>query len=209
MIQRDAQLIDFLETLHQGIISRSGPDGAVRRLIDTIMGALATPARQVDVQPVPQPACRYLDPAVSQWLDQDGQVRTSIPAGEASAAAHALAIAALADRLVWWRRPDAPVIGEPFLSGHANATIIGKGGLEEREDVWIGISLLAPDIDYPVHRHPPEEVYLVLTPGHWQHGAEAWQEPGPGGIFHNTPFIDHAMRSGSVPLLATWCLWVG
>ena len=68
---------------------------------------------------------------------------------------------------------------------------------------------MAPNTRYPDHRHPPEEVYLVLSPGEWRQGDGAWHEPGPGGVVHNPPAIVHAMRSGDTPLLAIWCLWMG
>jgi hypothetical protein len=37
-----------------------------------------------------------------------------------------------------------------------------------------------------------------------QQGAEAWFEPGVGGIVYNPPDIVHAMKSGTSPLLAVW-----
>jgi hypothetical protein len=66
---------------------------------------------------------------------------------------------------------------------------------------------MAPHVRYPDHNHPPEEVYLVLSPGWFQHGDSSWSEPGIGGTFHNVPNIKHAMASGDAPLLALWCLW--
>lgn len=71
----------------------------------------------------------------------------------------------------------------------------------------IGVSLLAPRVRYPDHNHGPEEVYLVLSPGRFQHGDVGWVEPGIGGTFHNAPGIKHAMASNEAPLLAIWCLW--
>jgi len=105
-----------------------------------------------------------------------------------------------------WHRTADVKLGSPFANGHANATLIGQGGLEERDDVWVGISLMAPNIEYPEHHHAPEEVYLVMSPGHWRQDRGEWFEPGIGGLVCNTPNILHAMRSGSAPLLATWCL---
>jgi len=119
---------------------------------------------------------------------------------------HATALERLSRQLSWYRRPGTEDVGEPFFGGHANATIIGQGGLEARDDVWIGVSLMAPDIVYPVHRHAPEEVYLVLSPGSWWQEGRGWHEPGIGGAVHHAPNVRHAMRSGSSPLLATWCL---
>jgi len=103
------------------------------------------------------------------------------------------------------KQSDDPV----FTGGHANVDIVGPAAeaLEQRDDVRIGMSLMAPGITYPDHRHPPEEVYLVLSAGDWRQGARAWHSPGLGGIVYNPPDIVHAMRSTTTePLLAVWCL---
>ena len=65
---------------------------------------------------------------------------------------------------------------------------------------------MAPGITYPDHRHPPEEVYIVLSNGQWRQGSGPWHAPGVGGIVYNPHDIVHAMRSGDSPLLAIWCL---
>ena len=87
--------------------------------------------------------------------------------------------------------------------------IVGPGGLESRNDVHIGVSLLAPNVRYPDHNHAPEEVYLVLSPGRFQHGEFGWFEPGIGGTLYNEPNIRHAMASDEAPLFALWLLWTG
>ena len=79
--------------------------------------------------------------------------------------------------------------------------------MEVRHDLHIGVSLLAPEVRYPDHNHAPEEVYLVLSPGQFQHGESGWFEPGIGGTLYNEPDTRHAMRSNDVPLLAIWLLW--
>ncbi len=118
--------------------------------------------------------------------------------------------AAIEPRLVWRRRSgDCPNASASFAAGHANALIVGPGGLERRSDVWLGVSLMAPDVRYPDHSHPPEETYLVLSEGEFRHGASGWFSPGVGGTLHNPPGIGHAMRSGAAPLLAFWALWAG
>ena len=95
---------------------------------------------------------------------------------------------------------------ENFLDGHANAMIIGPGGLEERSDLWIGVTLMMPHVRYPDHDHAPEEVYLVLSKGEFRQGEGDWFSPGIGGSFYNTPGIKHAMRSVDAPLFAFWAL---
>lgn len=111
--------------------------------------------------------------------------------------------------LEWRRRPTYDDSGsENFPQGHANTMIIGPGGLEDRRDVWLGASLMAPKVRYPDHNHEPEEVYLVLSEGQFRQGEGEWFSPGVGGSFYNTSGIRHAMRSLDTPLLAFWVLRV-
>ena len=121
----------------------------------------------------------------------------------------------LADRIVdmkpylsWQRRQSTSQIeSAAFANGHANSLIVGPGGIENRKDVWVGLSLLAPDVRYPNHGHPPEEVYLLLTEGRFCQEEQKWCTVGVGGTFYNRPNIIHAMSSPkSTPLLAVWCL---
>lgn len=116
------------------------------------------------------------------------------------------AFGAVEGGLAWYRRKSAMPADEPFYSSHANAMLIGPGGLEERDDVQVGVTVMAPGILYPDHDHPPEEVYIALSPGAWWNADMAWTEPGPGGIIYNPPGIRHAMRSGADPFLALWFL---
>jgi hypothetical protein len=67
---------------------------------------------------------------------------------------------------------------------------------------------MAPYTCYPDHRHPPEEIYLVLSSGQWRQARDPWHEPGIGGLVYNPPGIVHAMRSTERPLLAFWFLWI-
>lgn len=112
--------------------------------------------------------------------------------------------------LNWRRRSgDMSCASANFAEGHANANIVGPGGIERRTDVWLGVTLLSPNVRYPDHSHPPEETYLVLSNGAFRHGDSEWFEPGIGGTFYNSPGITHAMRSDNTPLLAFWLLWAG
>lgn len=112
--------------------------------------------------------------------------------------------------LVEWRpksNPD-PSASSNFRDGHANAMILGPGGLEDRNDLWLGVTLMAPHVRYPDHEHTPEETYLVLSPGEFKQADQDWFSPGIGGSFYNPPSIKHAMRSLDRPLFAFWALLV-
>lgn len=116
-------------------------------------------------------------------------------------------LSALAADLVWTtRKAIGPGASPGFATSHANCFLIGPGAIEARDDLWIGISLMAPGTRYPDHGHAPEEVYLALTPGEFWQGDAAWISPGPGGTVYNVPGIRHAMRAGNVPFLAIWVL---
>ena len=210
MYERSPELQHCLQTMHAAIVARSTPHSpaalTAQRIFDALNTRLGKPRSS---QPSTLPTCDLLAPLVSK-LDKPGHVTDE--GSEADSTAHrdhAHALVRLASQLAWFQRPGAERTGEPFASGHANATLVGKDGLEERSDVWIGVSLMAPEITYPEHHHAPEEVYVVLSSGQWQQNSGAWHEPGAGGIVHNPPNALHSMRSGTTPLLATWCLWIG
>ncbi|WP_428034182.1 dimethylsulfonioproprionate lyase family protein [Amphritea sp.] len=110
----------------------------------------------------------------------------------------------IADYLAWHKRP-APDMPD-FMAGHANAEIIGPRGLERRDDLVVGVTLMRPGITYPDHQHPPEELYIVLSEGLWRQNDNRWSSPGPGGYVYNPADIVHSMRSVESPLFALWCL---
>lgn len=199
MTTRSPELQAVLDTLAAALGTHVAPVSPAAEATARILGALDRVAAPSDRPPVRFPVCDHLAPALGE------AVATAPPA----VARHAAALGALAPHLIW-RRKDGFEGDRTFFDGHANATIVGPGGLEPRDDVWIGISLVAPGVVYPDHRHPPEEVYLVLSEGDWRQNDGAWHAPGKGGIVYNPPDIVHAMRAGPrAPLVATWCLWAG
>src|SRR3546814_3545244 len=66
------------------------------------------------------------------------------------------AFAALEPSLAWMPRPaGGPFASDNWPEGHANTLLVGPRGLEDRNDLSIGASLLAPQVRYPDHRHAP------------------------------------------------------
>lgn len=91
---------------------------------------------------------------------------------------------AIEPSLEWRRRSNSDGSeSENFFEGHANAMIVGPGGLEERRDVWLGVTLMAPNVRFPNHDHAPEEVYLFLSDGELRQAEGPWFSPGIGGSF--------------------------
>jgi quercetin dioxygenase-like cupin family protein len=199
MPARTAELQELLHATRDAILLRARAGSPEQDATERIFGRLEERASEAPVSAGKRlPACSHLDRALGEACRCPGPVERL-----------GRALAALEPRLVWRTRPGAENVGEPFLGGHANAYMVGPESLEPRDDVLVGVSLMAPMLQYPDHQHPPEEVYVTLSAGSWRQGAGPWHEPGPGGLVYNEPDVVHAMRSGPEPLLAVWCLWTG
>lgn len=198
MHARSAELQRFLTSAHASFGARIGANSPAAVALPAMARAAAAPARAGAI-PAPRslPACEHLAPAIAAAMR-----------GPADLAHLAMALGALAPALQWRSRDSDDRV---FAGGHANATVLGpqEEALEQRGDVRIGVSVMAPGVTYPDHSHPPEEVYLALSAGAWRQLDNPWHEPGVGGIVHNPPGILHAMRSGAEPFLAIWCLPLG
>jgi hypothetical protein len=196
-LSRDANLQILLDHAEAAIMAQAHE--RARAAARLVFGRLSSSiGREAVVPATGLPAGRVLDAVYSDMAAQ----KSPLPE-------LASALMALEPRLNWTRRSGADPADQPFFDGHANAVIIGRGGIEEREDVWVGVTAMSPDILYRDHSHPPEEVYLALSEGEWWNAEMDWTAPGPGGIIYNPPGILHAMRSGPKPFLALWLLPIG
>lgn len=197
-MRQDGNLQYFIDRLEQAIFSRLAEGSTEWGVAQEIFGALKQPGTPASPQeqatlPAQQFLARALDNARSGPDDIIGVADAFRP---------------LSSRLAWYRRKNAEQAGKVFMDGHANAVLIGENGLERRSDIQIGVSLMAPHIQYVDHHHPPAEIYLVMSPGAWRQEQHPWHEPGIGGTIYNTPNIVHAMKSAEQPLFAIWCLLV-
>jgi hypothetical protein len=195
---RPQALQAFVDQTYRVMLGAAGTDEPVRLPIERIFAALRRVGPQApETRGTSLPACAYFESACRAARRHSPDI-----------AALTDALSALAPRLSWTLRPGAEAHGDDFARKHANARIVGDGGIERPNGVTIGVSLMAPHTTYPDHRHPPEEVYIVLSPGEWRQDRGAWWVPGIGGLVHNPPGILHSMRSSDAPLLAIWCLLV-
>lgn len=192
--RRDPALQRFLDLAEAAVTAgaRTPESHFASRRVFSALRRRAGPAG--DVTPQRIEVCRYIEPALEA------------ASASASLAELCRAFAEIEPRLRWERRRNSDPTNQPFFGGHANAYLIGLNGLEERDDVWVGVSLMAPGIIYVDHDHPPEEVYLALTPGEWWNEDVDWTDPGVGGTIYNRRGVKHTMRSGEEPVLALWFL---
>jgi len=195
MTKRDTNLQQVLD-LSQAIIAASGHSQAMRAGVRVFerLAAFEGAARSTAAERLP-----VCDGTIGTALAALADRATPLP--ELGSA-----FAEVDGRLRWYRRKASVPSDEPFYSSHANAMLVGPGGLEERSDVQVGVTVMPQRMLYPDHDHPPEEVYVALSPGEWWNAAMDWTAPGPGGIIYNPPGILHAMRSHADPFLALWFL---
>lgn len=200
---RDPTLQSFIDALGAAFAVRTEPSTPLAELSGKIFGAAADASewrksaeRRTTSAP---PVLPHLAPAL---------ITAATGSPQTSAVANSLS--ALAPHLIWRQRPPGVMDPVGFADDHANATLIGADGIEPNERIRVGASLVAPETRYPDHDHPPEEMYLSLSPdSQWRNDSTDWHTPGIGGLVHNPPGIGHAMRAGRQPLLAIWCLWLG
>jgi quercetin dioxygenase-like cupin family protein len=197
MAARDPALQRFLDLTEQAIVVKAPVASTISRAATKIFGALREHCE----------AGWVLEHDSAPVLAQlPGALALSSTTATAPLAA---AFAVIEPRLQWYRRESPDQADLEFQIGHANACVIGARGIERRDDVLIGVTLMAPHIRYPDHDHPPEEIYVSLAGGAWWNAAMDWTAPGVGGLIYNPPGIRHAMRADEEPLLAIWCLWAG
>lgn len=193
---RPAPLQKFLDALRAYLLADGG-DYEGRHVPQMVLAAFDAEAAPPAPATIPGP-----QPAPVALL---AEVLTRAGADNPALAPLTTALLALAPQLVWRQRQmQDPTASANFNEGHANTILIGRGGLEEQARFTIGMSLALPGVVYPEHDHPPEELYLILSPGGFRHGPDDWRQIGPGGTFYNTPGIRHAMRADEMPLLAIW-----
>lgn len=187
MASRNPNLHAVLDQLCRSVAADAARSPDTERVLRVIEARLRrVPAeKEPKPEPVTLPACALL----GDVLAPDTPLFT--------------ALRAISADLSWYRRSGGD---DRFQASHANTTLVGPSGLERREDLWIGATLLAPNTDYPVHQHPPEEIYLVLSEGDWWRDGTGWFTPGVGGTLYNHPDVRHAMRSHAQPLFALWAL---
>lgn len=72
-----------------------------------------------------------------------------------------------------------------------------------------GFVLVRPQSFYPLHQHPPQELYLTVEgTAEWRFGgAEETVLVPPGQVFYNPPGVLHEQRNGHSTNIAMYVLW--
>ena len=170
---------------------RAGDEGAAP-MLDDVRSALAS-ATQAAIAP------RMID--ASAFLDH------ALPASASGAA-----IARAAHLFHWRQNPNYSTanMGAAFMAGYGYVEFAGpKEALFHALEIRVGLLLLGPQLHYPPHAHPAEEIYHPLTEGGlWRRGQEDWRSVPAGHAIHHPPMLVHETKSGESTLLALYC-WRG
>lgn len=157
-MRRDPALQSFVDAL-LAAYAEVIPGAEAADSLERIAAALGSPGTRRERAGGRLPVCAHLDAALG------------VEPGRPSLRRLVEAFRGIEPDLEWVRRASHDeTASENFADGHANAMILGPAGLENRRDIWIGVSLLAPHVRYTDHSHAPEETYLVLSPGAFRHG---------------------------------------
>lgn len=165
------------------------------------------------------------DARVVEWLGEAGALPPRrLEAGELPCLDHlerAAEIAPPPERLLaaflaqegrtlnWGQTYSEADFGRDFLDNYGWLELFGTRGHFASESVACGFLVLGPDTHYPDHHHVAEEVYIPLTGGTlWRKGDSAFEPRRAGEVIHHPSNVNHAMRTGPMPLLAVY-LWRG
>ena len=194
----DALLLSLLELYQQWL--KSCPTGQAE-LASAVATLQTLPPAQTGPSNEPVVVQRYLstvlaqatDPIVAQTLQQ---------------------IRAVADKLDWVTMPPT-YMGADFVEQFAYVRLGGPNIAPNRPTVFptsqlkFGLSLQAPNLFYPPHRHRAVEFYGILSgTALWQWGKRPFSPQPPPAFIHHPSNLPHAMYTQDQPLLTTY-IWVG
>ncbi|QRM57886.1 dimethylsulfonioproprionate lyase family protein [Sinorhizobium sp. BG8] len=98
-----------------------------------------------------------------------------------------------------------PYASVNFSASHAHATVAGPGGLEERADVQVGLTVMAPYCRFPDHKHPRRRLMLFLSNAEVSLNDGEWEKKRVGGVQLVDAGEKFAIRCTAEPMLAVWC----
>jgi hypothetical protein len=114
-----------------------------------------------------------------------------------------------AEHLFWGQTYSPKDFGATFLKKYGWTELIGLRGPIKSKDIACGFLLLGPEIEYPMHSHEAEEVYIPLSsPALWIQGHGHWVSRPSGVPIYHRSWLTHGIRTESMPLLALY-LWRG
>lgn len=114
-------------------------------------------------------------------------------------------------RLRWeqsYKKEDG-LVPDAMLSSYGFCEILGKQGPFVSARIRAGIGVYGPGIEYPIHRHHPEEIYIVLAgTADFMIGAAEGLRKTPGDVVYMKSNTPHGFRTGDEAFVVYY-LWQG
>ena len=90
-----------------------------------------------------------------------------------------------------------------FVHHFAGGTVAGPTAPWHVDHLVLDVFVYGPNIDYPAHAHPAEEVYLILGgTAEFKIGADPQYRPlRAGDVTYHSPNLPHAIRIGEEPVV--------
>ena len=112
-------------------------------------------------------------------------------------------------RFLQWRRPGFGALPTAVADKIEVAEIVGPDAVLPDSQIRFGLLLQQQDHIYPEHNHAAEELYFILAgQADWVKDNDDPKTLGAGRFVHHEPWQQHAMSTGSEPMLALWG-WTG
>lgn len=105
---------------------------------------------------------------------------------------------------------ETPWIVSPRMSdGGTEGALAPLNEVRDLGDLTCGLLALRPGGVYPLHSHPPQELYLPIADGGtWRFGgAPEFRSLESDELVYNHPNDIHSVVAGDTPLLALYVLW--
>jgi mannose-6-phosphate isomerase-like protein (cupin superfamily) len=100
-------------------------------------------------------------------------------------------------------------VGDHMLANYGYAEVVGKQGPFLSTRIRAGVAVYGPGINYPLHQHEAEEIYVVLAGGAaFRLGDNEAVSLAPGSVIHHPSMMPHGLHTGTNTLVIFY-LWQG
>ena len=119
------------------------------------------------------------------------------------------AVLEVADDAEWQQTYTEAQVGADFLARYGWFNVVSPDGPFLSDRLRVAIAVWGAGLSYPLHRHMPEELYVVIAGGaifRTEGRGDAWL--GPGGTRRHPSGVLHGMELQDTPLVAL-VFWKG
>ncbi|WP_352231033.1 dimethylsulfonioproprionate lyase family protein [Brucella sp. NBRC 12950] len=92
-----------------------------------------------------------------------------------------------------------------YVRAHLHTIIIGRQGIEERDDIAVGATVIAPSPTFPHLVRYRGQVILMLASGEVRKNGGSWRRVPAGTVLHTDERFIYELRNRDTSLLILWC----